>query len=791
MIGKIVSHYKIIERIGGGGMGVVYKAEDTKLKRIVALKFLPPAFATDPTTKERFIHEAQSASALQHSNICTIHEIGETEDGQMYIVMDYYEGETLKLKIEKGKLKIDESMDIAIQIAQGLYEAHQKGIVHRDIKPANIIVTDKGEIKILDFGLAKFKGQTKITKTGSTLGTVAYMSPEQARGEEVDYRTDIWSLGVMLYEMLTGELPFKGDYDQALVYSILNEKPEPLHDDTPIELATIIEKCLEKNPAERYQNVDEFIFDLDVLRGESASQQTGRIGHKKRKKSFLIPTSALLVIIILLLVYLYIPFDVSEKTEGNETKWENSIGVLPFDNISNDPEQEFFCEGMTEQIISNLSRLPKLKVIARQSMMKYKDTEKTISEIGEELDVAYVLESSIRKFGDRIRVTAQLISTKDDFHVWSEDYDKEYKDLFEVQDNVSEAIARNLLKAISEETIGRLKENRPKNLEAWEYCSRGSHIHAKFHRNHRRIDYFNKSEELLKKAIELDPEYAPSYTELADLYNTYKNTVASTDEDKQKYINLQEKYINAGFKLDPNSADLHWVKAGFLWDKNDLYGAYDSFKKSIMIEPNNYRAVKYLGIFYQQRGLHDRAIKYLTRAIEINPISSHAYFAQSWCYIMKGDLINAELDIVKALDIESEYYYALWWYAWILIQTNRIAEAEEVIYKRDELSPDDSTTIILKSMVSYSLTGDKQKSLEMFPKGNLHIYLTLKMTEESVHELNSWFENVEKSERPKYLWLKDSHIFDFLRSDPRFQKIVEEHKKIYEENLEKYPDIDI
>ncbi len=235
MIGQIISHYRIIEKLGEGGMGVVYKAEDTKLKRLVALKFLPPAFATDPTTKDRFIHEAQAASALQHSNICAIHEIdetmpapGEPGEGQMYIVMDYYEGETLKLKIEKGKLKIEEAINYAIQIAQGLQKAHERGIIHRDIKPANIIITNDGEAKILDFGLAKLSTQTKLTKEGSTLGTVAYMSPEQTRGEAVDHRTDIWSLGIIIYEMLTGQLPFKGDYDQAIVYSILNTNPEPI-----------------------------------------------------------------------------------------------------------------------------------------------------------------------------------------------------------------------------------------------------------------------------------------------------------------------------------------------------------------------------------------------------------------------------------------------------------------------------------------------------------------------------------------------------------------------------------
>jgi len=360
MIGKTISHYKILERIGGGGMGVVYKAEDAKLKRPVALKFLPPAFATDPTTKERFIHEAQAASALQHNNICAIHEIDETEDGQMYIVMDYYEGETLKLKIEKGRLKIDEAVEYTIQIAQGLQKAHEKGIIHRDIKPANIMITNDGEVKILDFGLAKFRGQTKITKTGSTLGTVAYMSPEQARGEEVDHRTDIWSLGVMIYEMVSGELPFKGDYDQAIIYSILNTNPESIQilaPNTPIEYIRITNRLMDKNKVERYQTCKEVIDDLTNLVGTHKINlnriDTEKSGYRrlimnsKTKKRFIIGT-----LLILSICAVYIGFEIlypsKDKTETKSEDTETitkvslrgdvlSVAILPFTNF-NAPE---------------------------------------------------------------------------------------------------------------------------------------------------------------------------------------------------------------------------------------------------------------------------------------------------------------------------------------------------------------------------------------------------------------------------------------------------------------------
>jgi serine/threonine protein kinase len=271
MIGKTISHYKVLEKLGKGGMGAVYKAQDAKLKRIVALKFLPPELTRDADAKKRLIHEAQAASALQHNNICTIHEIDETPNDQMFICMDFYEGETLKKKIERGPLPLDEAIEIVTQIVQGLARAHEADIIHRDIKPANILITDRGEVKIVDFGLARAAGQTRITKASTTLGTVAYMSPEQARGEDADQRTDIWSFGVVLYEMLTGILPFKGDYEQAVIYLILNEDYEAitsLRGDVPEELKRIVDKALAKNPNERYQLIDDVLVDLQSIPGE-------------------------------------------------------------------------------------------------------------------------------------------------------------------------------------------------------------------------------------------------------------------------------------------------------------------------------------------------------------------------------------------------------------------------------------------------------------------------------------------------------------------------------------------
>ncbi|MBL7075535.1 protein kinase, partial [candidate division KSB1 bacterium] len=408
MIGKTISHYKILEKLGEGGMGVVYKAEDIKLKRTVALKFLPPELTRDEETKERFIHEAQAASALQHNNVSTIHEIDETDEGQMFICMDYYEGETLKDKIKHGPLKIEEALNIAVQVAKGLEKAHEQGIVHRDIKPANIMITNDGVVKIVDFGLAKLAGQTGLTRNDTTMGTVSYMSPEQTRGEGVDHRTDIWSLGVVLYEMITGQLPFKGEYEQAVIYSILNEDPEPvkaLRTGIPMELERILNKALLKNAGERYQLVDKMLDDMRWL------QKSLEIGIIEQRLTKIV------------------------------SPYRCRIAVLPLTNISPNPEDEYFADGMTEELISTLSKINELRVIARTSIMQYKNIAKSVAEIGRELKVGNVLEGSIRKAANKLRITVQLIDSQSQEYLWSQDYDREFKDIFTIQSDIAHRVA--------------------------------------------------------------------------------------------------------------------------------------------------------------------------------------------------------------------------------------------------------------------------------------------------------------------------------------------------------------
>ncbi len=398
MIGQTISHYKILEKLGEGGMGIVYKAEDTNLKRNVAIKFLPRQIASQKEERERFKVEARAAASLNHPNIATIHSIEEIND-EAFIVMEYIDGVELKDKIAAGPIKLNEALDIVKKIADGLGAAHSTGIIHRDIKSSNIMITSEGKIKIMDFGLAKVKGSGLTTKIGTTMGTVAYMSPEQASAEKVDQRTDIWSVGVILYELLTGELPFKADYDAAWAYVILNKdplKPSELDRKIPASVDSVVLRMLEKDREKRYGNTQELIQDLEKIQAEVINAE-------------------------------------------QETKVK-AIAVLPFNNISAEMESDYFSDGLTEELIMNLSRLKDMRVVSRTTSMQYKGTNKGIKDIGRDLGVRYIIEGSVRKFQDNLRITAQLIDVEKDAQLWAETYKGNLSDVFDIQEKVSKQI---------------------------------------------------------------------------------------------------------------------------------------------------------------------------------------------------------------------------------------------------------------------------------------------------------------------------------------------------------------
>jgi eukaryotic-like serine/threonine-protein kinase len=609
MIGTTISHYRILEKLGEGGMGVVYKAHDTRLDRTVALKFLPPAGGEKE--KARLIREARAVAQLDHPNICTVYEIGDSE-GVPYIAMAYIEGETLKARVENGPLALNEIIDYTRQIARGLQSAHRKHITHRDIKSANIMITPDGQIKIMDFGLAKLAGRTQLTQEGSTAGTVMYMSPEQARGEDVDHRTDIWSFGVVLYEMLTGRLPFQSEYETAAVYSILNENPPSIggyNPDAPPELEAIVMRMLQKNKEDRYQQLDEFFSDLDVFSGTAVLGNDWRRVFTGRKRFLYAAAVFVLLLVIVAVFFLGSPVPEVQAIE--------SIAVLPFTNLSNDPDQDYFSDGMMEEILDRLFKIGDLKVISRTSSMRYKNTDKTIKEIAGELGVASILEGSVRRMGNNVRITVQLIDAGTDAHLWSEIYDGDLSDLsriFFIQSEVAQSVARELKAVLSPQEVKLIEKTPTTDLIAYENFLKGKFAVYKYN-----AEDLSLGMQYFEKALERDPDFALAYAGIAYVWLfRQQGGIATPDEAVPKIMEAVEKAL----ELDNSLAEVHFMQANLnvlgLWEWEAAESAY---KKAIEINPNHAEAHGLYAQLLFITGKRKEAMQHNELSIKLDPVN--------------------------------------------------------------------------------------------------------------------------------------------------------------------------
>ena len=646
----IAGKYRIIEEIGHGGMGVVYKAEDLKLKRCVALKFLPPHLMDEPDLKERFLIEAQAAAALSHPNICVIHEVGESSE-HPYMAMEYVEGETLRDKIHKGPLKSVEALAIVIQVASGLAEAHRKGIIHRDIKSANIMVTAKGQAKVMDFGLAKLRGGSSMTKSQTTLGTVAYMSPEQARGQDLDPRTDIWSLGVVLYEMLAGKLPFRGDHDQAVIHQIVHAEPDPLkkaRPDVPPGVEEIVGQALAKEPADRYRTMEELGTDLEaVADGLKPLRARPRRGARKILGVRAAYVYAGLTVTIALALGLNVGGLKNRLLGRAAPSTAIRLAVLPFVNLSGDPQQDYFSDGMTQELIAQLGRLhpETLSVIARSSVMRYKQTNTPVDQIGRELDVGYVLEGSAQREGTRVRITAELIKVQGQSQLWSDSMEREMSGILALQNEVSQKVAGALALKLLPTEQARLANAPTVNPEAYDACLRGYHYYIFT----TKAD-LDTAEKYFQMALAKDPNYALAYAGLALVWGCREQIgYVPPAEAGPKAMAAAQKAV----ALDDSSAEAHYALADIMtWTDWNLKDADGEWKRSVELNPNYADSLAAYSHYLMIMGRPQEAMRQIERAVKLDPFNVMVITFYSVDLYMARRYDEAVVQALKARELQ-------------------------------------------------------------------------------------------------------------------------------------------
>jgi len=753
-------------------MGVVYKAEDTKLKRTVALKFLPSELTHISEVKERFMREAQAAAALDHPNICTVYEFDEAEE-TTFISMAYIEGQSLKKKSDSGPLELDEALKIAMQVAEGLQEAHKKGVVHRDIKSANIMVDERGQANIMDFGLARMTGGTLLTQEGTTMGTIAYMSPEQARGEEVDFRTDIWSLGVVLYEMFSGQLPFKGERDQSVVYSILKEKPKPITDikaEIPVSIGQVVDKALEKDPDKRYQQAEELLDDLKSISAgivpEEIKVRLRKAKLRKRKRAILYAGTVGLIIIAAVIA-------LSLFTGPAEAI--DSIAVLPLENLTGNAEQQYFVDGVTDELIGQLGQISGLRrVISRTSVMRYKDTDKSLPEIARELNVDALVEGTVYQVSENVSIKLQLFDAlPEERSLWTERYDRPVTDVLVMYNEMAHAIVENIQVKLTAQEETRLAGAHEVNPEAYD-----AYLKGMFHWNKFTPDDIEKAEQYFVAALEQDPDYALAHTGIAWVWIGRRQMGLVLPSEATPKI---RKAASKALELNSTLPEAHCAMASNLcWGEWDWEKTGSSYQRAIELNPSYADARVFYSHYLFIMNRQDEAIVQIERALELDPFNpmSQSFYGMILIFLRRyDDAIEVFQNVLKT---EPTHGVALFNLYIAFHQTQRYEEVLETLKALHRvIGLSQGEMVLAQGYEESGYAGAITKVTEMWEELFRVAYVSPVVMAEmyvltgNVEKTLEWLEKGFEVRDPNLPYLGvGPHMVDLLKDEPRFHELI-------------------
>ena len=770
IIGKRISHYRVLERLGEGGMGVVYKAEDTKLRRTVALKFPPVGKLETEEQRARFVREAQAAAALNHPNICTVYEIDEG-DGHTLIAMELVEGESVRERVRARPLPLDEALGVLVQAAQGLQAAHEKGVVHRDIKSANIMAPRKGQVKILDFGLAQMKEGVQLTKSGTALGTPAYMSPEQAQARPVDRRTDIWSLGVVFYEMLTGQLPFKGDLEASVVYSVVNEKHEPptaLRSGLPVALDHIIDKALAKRPEERYQHIVEMLVDVRAVRrsletgDERALLRVPLRGRRMASRRTVVGGAAAVGVLAA----------VAALYKLNPNQPIDSLAVLPFVNVSSDPETEYLSDGISESLITNLSRIGRLKVKSRDTSFRYKGQDRAVQEIGREIGVSAILTGRLEQRGESMSVIAELVSASDGTVLWRNQYTSPVADALFIDQEISREITEKLELHLTGEEQRRLRGQSTRDPEAYQLYLRGRH------RLEKRGAGIAESKELFQQAVAKDPGYGLAWSGVADAFLMLGAWgIMPPGESFPRARAAARRAIEIEETLAEPHATLGYLKTVY---ERDWAGAEREFRRSVELNSDYGRAHHWFAFYFQTVGLESEALASIGRAWELDPFSPVINAEVAYFSVFARQYERGVREALKAIEVDPEGPSAYRTLARAYALQGKPGESAAAVEQSLRLSQR-APIPLSEGGASLAVVGRKEEARKLLEEllnraENEYIFPALPaLIYACLDEKDRAFEYYEKAIEERSLvasWLRDP-LLDGIRSDPRFRRLLE------------------